>query len=394
MIPVLVAQFLSALADNMLLFVILGILKQQAAPEWVTPILQQAFLLAYIVLAPFVGAIADGFAKGRVMLLANTLKFLAVAYLLVGGNLFVAYALVGIGACIYSPAKYGILKEINDESFLVKANAMIEGSTIVAILVGVVLGGYLADIAVTSGSFTGVIALIAAVYLVASASNLWIPKLPPLHKTPIRPRQLVQQFIVDFKTLWADFGARLALMGTALFFGVGATMRFLLIAWVPLALGIDDNKTPAILNAVVAIGVVAGSGLAAKIPLAHAHRVLSAGVGMGVGVMLLSMTTHLHATYVWLLLTGLCGGLFLVPLNALLQRQGHELVGGGHAVAIQNFVENTMMLAMLSIYMGFAKAGLSATTIGVVFGVLVMILMLGLRLYGRKYRQAPLSSKN
>lgn len=384
MIAVLIAQFLSALADNMLLFVILGLIKQQAVPEWVTPMLQQLFLIAYIVLAPFVGAVADSFAKGRVMLAANTLKFVAVVFLLVGGNPFIAYALVGVGACIYSPAKYGILKEIRGEAFLVKANAMIEGSTIAAILIGVVLGGKLADLAVASGSFTWVFALVAGIYLLASLSNLFIPKLPALHKQAIRPQVLISQFIRDFKTLWADFPARLTLLGTGLFFGVGATMRFLLIAWVPVALSINDNGTPAKLNAIVAVGIVVGSGLAALIPLSQARRVLSAGVGMGVCVMMLSMTTSLTVTYAWLVGIGVFGGLFLVPLNALLQKQGHALVGGGHAVAIQNFVENVVMLVMLFIYMGLIKAGLSVVTTGILFGGLVVVLMLALRIYGRR----------
>lgn len=384
MLAVLIAQFLSALADNMLLFVILGLIKQQAAPDWVTPILQQTFLIAYIVLAPFVGAIADGFSKGRVMLLANTLKFLAVAFLLIGGNPFVAYGLVGVGACIYSPAKYGILKEISGESFLVKANAMIEGSTIAAILIGVVLGGKLADYAVGSASFAIVFAMVAGVYLAASLSNLFIPKLPPLHKKAIQPRVLLAQFVIDFKTLWADFASRLTLMGTGLFFGIGATMRFLLIAWVPQALGIIDNSTPAEMNAVAAVGVVIGSGLASRIPLQHAYRVLSAGVGMGIGVVALSQMSNFYTANAWLVVIGICGGLFLVPLNALLQKRGHELVGGGHAVAIQNFVENTTMLVMLSIYIGLAKTGLSAMTIGSVFGILVVALMLALRIYGKR----------
>lgn len=388
MIPVLIAQFLSALADNMLLFVILGLLKQQAAPDWMTPLLQQTFLIAFIVLAPFVGAIADGFPKGRIMLLSNTLKCLAVLLLMAGGHPFLAYGMVGVGACIYSPAKYGILKEIKGEAFLVKANAMIEGSTIVAILVGVVLGGILADFAVSQGSFTGVIALVAGVYVLASLSNLFIPKLPPLHQKPIKVRQLITQFVVDFKTLWQDFSSRLTLLGTGLFFGVGATMRFLLIAWVPLALSIDDNKTPAMLNAVVAIGIVIGAGLASRIPLTQAHRVVSAGVGMGVGVILLSMTTSLTMAYLWLVLTGICGGLFLVPLNALLQKQGHDLIGGGHAIAIQNFFENLAMLLMLSVYMGLVKTGISAITTGVVFGGLVMLLMFALRLYARQRPQS------
>ncbi len=383
MIAVLLAQFLSALADNILLFVILGLIKQQAVPEWLTPILQQTFLIAYIVLAPFVGAVADGFSKGRVMLLANTLKFLSVAFLLVGGNPFIAYGMVGVGACIYSPAKYGILKEITGEERLVKANAMIEGSTIAAILIGVVVGGVLADFATNSDSFSLVIALTLAIYLLASLSNLLIPKLPPLHKQNIRPLALLSQFFLDFKTLWGDFSARLALMGTSLFFAVGATMRFLLIAWVPQALGITDNATPAEMNAVVAVGIVIGSGLASRIPLQHAHRVLSAGMGMGIGVVVLSQMSNFYVANVWLVIIGVCGGLFLVPLNAMLQERGHDLIGGGHAVAIQNFVENITMLLMLSVYMGLAKTGLSALATAALFGALVTMLMLALRLYGQ-----------
>ena len=384
MVFVLISQFLSALADNMLLFVILGLIKQQQVADWVMPVLQQMFLIPYIVLAPFVGPVADRFPKGRVMMFANTLKFFAVIFLLVNGNSFVAYAMVGIGACIYSPAKYGILRELKGESFLVKANAMIEGSTIVAILIGVILGGILADVAVENGSFIGVIALVAGIYFLASFSNLFIPKIKSIHQQKIHIRILLHQFIRDFKTLWADFSSRLTFMGTGLFFGVGVTMRFLLIAWVPEALGMMDNATPAEMNAVVAIGIVIGAGLASRISLKNAYRVLSAGVVMGFGIIVLSQITSLYWAYAWLIIIGVFGGVFLVPLNALLQKQGHDLVGGGHAVAIQNFVENIIMLVMLSIYIGLAKTGMSAIVIGSLFGSLVMILMLGLRLYARR----------
>ncbi|PID62880.1 MAG: lysophospholipid transporter LplT [Gammaproteobacteria bacterium] len=384
MIAVLIAQFLSALADNMLLFVILGLIKVQSVGDWATPVLQQTFLIAYIVLAPFVGAVADSNPKNRVMLLANTLKLAGVLLLLVGGNAFLAYGIVGIGACVYSPAKYGILKEITGEARLVKANAMIESSTIVAILVGVVLGGLLADKAVSQGTFVYAFLIIAATYLLASISNLYIPHLKPERNTGLSLSVLFKNFVVDFKVLWSDFTARVTLMGTSLFFGVGTTLRIWLIAWVPLALGTDDNQTPAILNAAVGLGIVVGSGIASQIPLSQAHRVLSAGIGMGIGTILLSTTSSLYMGFALLTLTGICGGIFLVPLNALLQNQGHNLVGGGHAVAIQNFVENAMMLLMLSVYLGLVALGLSAITIGFAFGGLVIVLMLALRLYARR----------
>ncbi len=383
MIPVLIAQFLSALADNMLLFVILGFIKQQGAADWAMPLLQQTFLFSYIVLAPFVGAFADGYPKNKVMLFSNTLKFLSVAFLLVGGNPYLAYGLVGVGACIYSPAKYGILKEIKGEEFLVKANAMMESSTIVAILAGVVLGGKLADIAVKNNSFSLIFAIVSATYLLASVSNLFIPKLQPEHKGKIHFAALFGQFIRDLKTVWGDMTLRVTLMGTSLFFGVGATLRIWLVIWVPLALNIDDNETPALLNAAVAVGIVVGSGLASLITLKQAHRVLSAGIGMGVGTIMLSMTETQTLAYAWLVLTGVCGGLFLVPLNALLQNRGHDLVGGGHAIAIQNFVENNVMLLMLMIYQLLMATVLSAIYVGFIFGAIVIALMTSLRLYAR-----------
>lgn len=387
MIAVLIAQFLSALADNMLLFIILGLIKQHGAPDWAMPVLQQTFLIAYIVLAPFVGAVADNFAKNRVMLLSNTLKFLAVVFLLSGGSPYLAYGLVGVGACIYSPAKYGILKEIKGEAFLVKANAMIEGSTIVAILVGVVLGGFLADIAVVKGNFTSIITWVAGIYLMASVCNLFIQKLQPEHSNKIQPLTLFNQFFNDLKTLLSDLNARISLIGTALFFGVGATLRIWILAWVPKALAINDNETPAMLNAVVAVGVVMGSGLASRIPLSQAHRVISAGVGMGVGTMLLSLTNNLTLAYVWLLLTGVCGGLFLVPLNALLQKQGHDLIGGGHAIAIQNFIENVTMLVMLMFYQLLVATDMSVINLGLVFGALVVGMMLWLQCYAWQHNE-------
>lgn len=142
---VIVAQFLSAFGDNALLFATLALLKAQFYPEWSQPILQMVFVGAYILFAPFVGQVADSFAKGRVMMFANGLKLLGAASICFGINPFLGYTLVGVGAAAYSPAKYGILGELTTGSKLVKANGLMEASTIAAILLGSVAGGVLAD---------------------------------------------------------------------------------------------------------------------------------------------------------------------------------------------------------------------------------------------------------
>lgn len=382
---VLIAQFISAMADNVLLFLMLGLLKAEAFPEWSNPLLQQFFLIAYIVLAPFVGTLADGFAKGRVMLVSNILKLLAVLMLLTGLSPFVCYALVGVGACLYSPAKYGILKELKGEQFLVKANAMMEGSTIAAILIGVVVGGLLADYAKETDSFMLCAVIVSLMYLLATVLCVYIPKLVAKHPiTQWLPKTQLTEFKENFSILYKDPDARITLLGTGLFWGIGVTMRFLLVAWVPVALSIDDNKTPALLNAVVAIGIVIGSLLASMIPLQKALKVIFSGILMGGMVVVLSLQQDMNWVYVCLVVIGALGGLFVVPMNAVLQQKGHQLVGGGHAVAIQNFVENIMMLVMLGLYFVASIAGVPIIPIIIAFGVLIVALMSMLLGYKRK----------
>ena len=134
MMAVICAQFLSAFGDNALLFATLALMKQLYYPEWSQPVLQMLFVGAYILFAPFVGQFADSFAKGRVMMVANGLKLLGAGCICFGVNPFLGYTLVGIGAAAYSPAKYGILGELTTGDKLVKANGLMESSTIAAIL--------------------------------------------------------------------------------------------------------------------------------------------------------------------------------------------------------------------------------------------------------------------
>lgn len=112
MMAVIAAQFLSAFADNALLFATLAVLKAQFYPDWSQPVLQMVFVGAYILFAPFVGQFADSVAKGRVMMVANGMKLIGALVITFGFNPFVGYTLVGVGAAAYSPAKYGILGEI------------------------------------------------------------------------------------------------------------------------------------------------------------------------------------------------------------------------------------------------------------------------------------------
>ncbi|EDT4524711.1 lysophospholipid transporter LplT [Salmonella enterica subsp. enterica serovar Hartford] len=381
MLSVIVAQFLSAFGDNALLFATLALLKAQFYPDWSQPVLQMVFVGAYILFAPFVGQIADSFAKGRVMMVANGLKLAGAAGICLGVNPFVGYTLVGIGAAAYSPAKYGILGELTTGDKLVKANGLMEASTIAAILLGSVAGGVLADWHVIAA-----LVACALAYAGAVAANLFIPKL-----VAARPGQswrlsaMTRSFFSACVVLWRNGETRFSLVGTGLFWGAGVTLRFLLVLWVPVALGITDNATPTYLNAMVAVGIVVGAGAAAKlVTLETVSSCMPAGILIGVVVAIFSLQHALLPAYALLLLIGMLGGFFVVPLNALLQERGKKSVGAGNAIAVQNLGENSAMLLMLGLYSLAVLVGVPAVAIGIGFGVLFALAIAALWIWQRR----------
>ncbi|HFZ8995522.1 TPA: lysophospholipid transporter LplT [Citrobacter freundii] len=381
MMSVIVAQFFSAFGDNALLFATLALLKAQFYPDWSQPVLQMVFVGAYILFAPFVGQVADSFAKGRVMMFANGLKLLGAAAICFGFNPFLGYTLVGVGAAAYSPAKYGILGELTTGDKLVKANGLMEASTIAAILLGSVAGGVLADWHVIAA-----LVACALAYAIAVVANISIPKL--VAARPGQSWHLVQMTRSFFNaciSLWRNGETRFSLVGTGLFWGAGVTLRFLLVLWVPVALGITDNATPTYLNAMVAIGIVAGAGAAAKlVTLKTVSRCMPAGVLIGVAVVIFALQHALLPAYGLLMLIGVLGGFFVVPLNALLQERGKQSVGAGNAIAVQNLGENSAMLLMLGLYSLAVLAGAPPVAIGIGFGVLFALAITALWIWQRR----------
>ncbi len=370
MIAVLIAQFVSAFADNALLFAAIALLRSQMADTWQIPLLQQFFVIAFIVFAPFVGPFADSLSKGRVMLLANGMKFFGAAAMLAGLHPLLAYSMVGIGAAAYSPAKYGILSELVSPDKLVKANSMMEGSTIVAILLGAVIGGLLADYSVS-----GALATITGGYLLAMVANLFIPHLPAAHPLyHFSPYILFRDFWQALGTLFRDQDARFCLLGTGVFWGAGATLRLLLVAWVPAALLITDLSTAANLSGAVAIGIAIGAFGAAKlVTLKTVNRALPAGILIGALIIAFAYIDDLYVAVAMLILVGACGGFYVVPLNALLQDRGHATTGSGHAIAVKNFFDNLCMLLMIGAYTLMDKSGVHIIISTVLIGVIIVV---------------------
>jgi LPLT family lysophospholipid transporter-like MFS transporter len=385
---ILAAQFFSALADNALLFAAIALLKQVHAPSWATPVLQQAFILSFILLAPFVGAFADSLPKGRVMFISNAIKMAGCIAMLIGINPLVAYGLAGIGAAAYSPAKYGILTEYLPPERLVWANSWMEGLTVAAIIFGAVIGGMLITPSFATSIMQNMhvppivtpaelaIFIIFFIYLLAALINLYIPVVPIDHKVLSRnPYFLIKDFVHCFILLWKDPLGQVSLAVTTLFWGAGATLRLLVLSWAAVALHYSIGEA-AKLTAWVAVGIAIGAILAARlIKLEHAVKVLPVGIGMGLMVLAMIPVTHPLTAILLLTSIGMMAGFFVVPMNALLQHRGHLLMGAGRSIAVQNFNENISIFLMLGLYALMEKLELSLTVIILVFGLLMAGIM-------------------
>ncbi|OCG69413.1 lysophospholipid transporter LplT [Gilliamella sp. Occ3-1] len=380
MVTTMLAQFFSAFADNAIFFAILAFIKNLHYPAWSQSVLQISFVVPFIILCPFVGQIADSISKGKAMMISNSIKLLGASCICLNINPFVGYFLIGVGAAAYSPAKYGILGELTTGDNLVKANGLIEASTIAAILLGSLAGGHIADFNVGASLLACVL-----MYGLALITNFFIPKLPAARQNiSWQFIGMLKDFVNIIKIIFTNKQNVFAFLGTSLFWGAGITLRLLLISWVPDVLNIHDNATPTDLYAIVAIGIVIGAGLASTfISINNTLRCIPAGIMMGIAVIAFTLQSNIILSYILLIVIGALGGFFLVPLNAFIQKTGKDLVGAGGVISVQNLSEYLAMMIMLGLYTLAVALNLSVTAIGVCFGSLfalvIFLLWLGLK---------------
>ncbi|HAU56208.1 MAG TPA: lysophospholipid transporter LplT [Comamonadaceae bacterium] len=393
------AQFFSSLADNALFVAAVELLRTSGSPEWQRAALVPMFALFYVVLAPFVGAFADALPKGKVMFVSNAIKVVGCLMMLFGSHPLMAYAVVGLGAAAYSPAKYGILTELLPASQLVKANGWIEGLTIASIILGVLLGGQLVgptisalllsvdvpgiDLGVDTAPQAAIFALIF-VYIVAAWFNTRIPhtgvEMRSMRQDPARSvlantLALLPDFWSCNKRLWKDRLGQISLSTTTLFWGVSGNLRYIVLAWSAAALGYSTTQASALVG-VVAIGTAVGAVVASMyMRLDLATRVMPLGIAMGLLVIMMNFISDVWVAVPFLILLGGLGGFLVVPMNALLQHRGHNLMGAGRSIAVQNFNEQACILGLGAFYSLSTVMGLSAFGAITAFGVVVAGIM-------------------
>ena len=392
---IMAAQFVSSLADNAVLVAAIELLKTSGAPAWQVPALGSMFALFYVILAPFLGAFADAVPKGKVMFFANAIKAVGCLMMLFGTHPLLSYAVIGLGAAAYSPAKYGILTELLPNSQLVKANGWIEGLTILSIIFGVVLGGQLVGKTMSTYLLgfdlplfdTGIdtapeaaISVIVFFYAIAALFNLRIPRTEaPLQPLPTKLTALVREFSSCNARLWNDKLGQISLATTTLFWGVLGNVRIIVFAWAAAALGYSTTQASTLVG-VVAIGTAAGAIYASmRMKLDQATTVIPLGIAMGVLLIGLNFITNVYWAAPFFIFLGAIGGFLVVPMNALLQHRGHNLMGAGRSIAVQNFNEQACILAMGAFYAGMTKWGFSAFVAITIFGLTIAATMTVIR---------------
>jgi MFS family permease len=401
---IMAAQFFSSLADNALLFVAIDLLISMKSPAWLTPLLKLSFVLFYVLLAAFVGAFSDALPKGRVMFIANMIKILGCAMIFFHVHPLLAYAIVGFGAAVYSPAKYGILTELLPPEKLVAANGWIEGLTVTSIILGTVMGGALVTGRISNMLLnidvplidTGIdtpteaaLCVLGLTYVLAAIFNLRIPDTHCIYPHQERnPVKLIVDFSNCFSMLWKDKLGQISLAVTTLFWGAGATLQLIVLEWAQKSLLMKYDQATSLVG-MVAIGMALGAVLSARfVTLRRSLSVIPLGILMGVIVMGMTLVYSSYIAYPLLVLIGAIAGFFVVPMNALLQHRGHVLMSAGHSIAVQNFNENLSILTMLALYSLMIRLHLGLNTIIVLFGLFMAgVMLMIMRLHAANQRE-------
>jgi MFS family permease len=389
------AQFASGLADNALLILGIAFLSEQGYPGWWAPLLKFSFTLSYVFLAPLMGPLADAFSKAKLMACMNALKVVGVAFIFTSFHPVLAFAIAGMAASAYAPAKYGLVTETVPAEQLVKANGWLEVTVVMAVILGTACGGLL----VASKSFAwmstlnlsfielwglsletqyaGPLLSLIVIYIIAGLLNLGIPSVNIRYvQQSMKPVALFKNFIQSNRILWQDPVGKLSLAVTTLFWGIGAVVQFAVLLWAKEALDMPLEQA-SLLQAVVAFGVIFGAGMAGHyVALHNAYKVLPLGLWLGLSLPALAFSTSLWIAIPLMLITGFAGGMLMVPMNAMLQNRGYTLLTAGRSIAVQGFNENASVMVMLGVYSGLLALELPLQWVMVIMGSVMTLGMI------------------
>lgn len=366
-------QFFTAIADNMAIFLVSASVARYGlgAPDEFIAQAMGIYFAVYVIVSPWAGTLSERFPKNMVFIVSNGIKVLFFLSIILKLPPAWSYLFFGLGAVIYSPAKYGILPFIcKDEKSLMKGNAFVEGSTVIAVILGNVFGGKLSDQGILLASLVSIALLVIG--------NVFLFFLPPT------PSKKISVFRSGLGNFWSDMkfflfhrgGGSFSVYGSVVFWMGTRLLQTVLFIWVPTVLFLEGNGPIGNLLGVTAVGTICGA-LAAPYLVSYwqGSRILGVGALMGFGILGMSLITNVILLGILLFVVGFFGGLYLIPINALNEHVGEKNMGAGRAVAVQNFMENLCSGAVLWLYAFLSTQGVSPKIMVIGIGVSFLILI-------------------
>ncbi len=378
--PLCLTQTCGAFNDNLVknAMVVLAIFKLGAGGAGLAALAGALFIAPYALLSATAGQLADRFDKSRLIQATKAAEVVlmglaAWAFLAesVPGLLAVLFGL-GVQATMFGPLKYGILPDHLRDEELVAGNGMIEASTFLAILAGTVAGGALALLSSGPAVVGGVGVVVS---LVGLASSLWVPHAPAADGSLRIGWNILRETVSVVRQARMIRPVWLSILGLSWFWAIGATLLSEFPTVAKDVLGADGHVVTLLLT-MFAVGIGVGSMLCAR--LLHgevsARFVPFAALGITVftwdfgatviGLRLANVSAVLTSPMGWrmlidLLLLSVCGGLYSVPLYAIVQEQS-EPSHRARTIAANNIVNAVMMVLGAGFVGGFAAVGVSA----------------------------------
>lgn len=370
------AQFFSSLADNMAIFLVSAAVARAnlGAPDEFVAEAMSIYFAIYVLVSPWAGNLSERFPKAFIFVLGNALKLLFFIGIMLGLHPAWIYAFFGLGSVIYSPAKYGILPFIcRDEKSLLRGNALVEGSTIIAIILGNVIGGRLSDMGILLAAGVGCLFL-----AIGSGCATFLPR------TSTKKIAVLQEGLGNFYDdiryfLTSRTGGAFSVYGSVIMWMGTRLLQTVLFIWVPTVFLLDGNTPISLLIGITAIGTIFGA-LAAPSLVSYweGSKLIFIGVFMGIGILGMSLITNIYLLGGLLFVVGFLGGLYLIPINSLNEHIGEKNMGAGRAVAVQNFMENLCSSAALWLYTLFSTRGIEPKILVWGIGSIFILLILAL----------------
>lgn len=324
-------NFVGVLNDNFMKHCIIFVSVGWVMPEWLTQsqlisVVSAALVLPYLLLSPYSGEIAERFEKQKIVRLMKLLEFPIVALAGVGfwtesvWMVLLAVLLMGVQSCLYSPAKYGLIRDVDGEQGVAFGSGMFEMMAFLGILIGTVLAAYLSDhyvwwivtivmlaLAIIGYYLSKILGIVETQYIEAKAEK--------------QSRNPIKFLIQSYKFASQHKGLNKAIYGASLLWLLGGMLQMNVVLHCTRTLEMSNTASSIILS-MAAVGIAIGCSVAGKL-IENRNKqnfIIRGLIGVALAlIIVLIFKPERWALGVLIFLIAVSGGMFQVPCLAIVQ---------------------------------------------------------------------------